>query len=596
MSRQDPHSYTDLEQGVIDKIDFRLRIDFEAKKIRGNVRLHLQKAVQGDFDLDTRALNIQSCFREGGGEIAWGMGEEDEILGRRMRLMLPEDTKVIVIDFETTDASTALDWLEPAQTAGRRLPYLYSQCQPHHARSIFPCQDSPQIRFRYTAELIVPEGFTAVMAAAPVGVETFSDGGERRFFFEMPQPIPSYLVALAVGDIRSRDLSERVRIWAEPEVLERAAWEFANVDSMITVAEGIFGPYAWDRYDMLVMPFSFPYGGMENPRLTFLTPTLLAGDRSLVNVVAHELAHSWTGNLVTNATMEDFWINEGFTVWAERRILEALEGADYAALHAAIGRNALNEAIERFGKDSPYTRLKTPMEGVDPDEVYSEIPYEKGFLFVSLLEGTLGRSRWDEIISRYIEKFRFHSITTEVLLDFLESEAPGILRRTAAHQWVYEEGIPANAPEFSSPRLEQVRGLAAAFGDGKLPDGDEADAWSPEEWQLYLQALGREITPEGCRQLEERFALSSSGNYEILVSWLALALRSGYGEVLPRVREVLTTVGRGKFLRPLYSALLSRQEFRDFALEVFDEMKERYHTLARVGVEGLFRNVEADQG
>jgi len=594
MSRQDPHSYTDLEQGITESIELKLDIDFDRKILSGTIRLHLKAPAEGVFDLDTRALKINDCRTVEGVPIQWELGDEDEIFGQRMRLALPADTRDIEINFETTDKSTALDWLEPTQTAGGRLPYLYSQCQPHHARSIFPCQDSPQVRFRYRAELTVPRAFTAVMAAAPMGVEEDQQTGIRRFLFEMPQPIPSYLTAFAVGDIASRDLSDRVRIWAEPEVLEQAAWEFAEVDSMIGVAEGIFGPYAWDRYDMLVMPFSFPYGGMENPRLTFLTPTLLAGDRSLVNVVAHELAHSWTGNLVTNATMEDFWINEGFTVWAERRILEALEGSEYAALHAAIGRNSLNEALERFGKDSPYTRLKTPMEGVDPDEVYSEIPYEKGFLFVSLLENTLGREVWNGVISKYIERFRFQSITTEVLLAFIDEQAPGLLRRTVAHRWVYEEGIPENAPEFSSPRLEKVQQLGAAFAEGVMPDDETAAAWSPEEWQLYLQALGKTISLEGCSELEKRFKLSSSGNYEILVSWLALALRSGDAEVLPRVREVLTKVGRGKFLRPLYSALLGRKEFRDFAAEVFEEMKGRYHTLARVGVEGLFRSISGE--
>lgn len=591
MSRKDPHSYTDLEQGVTENIQLKLLIDFDKRILHGSVRLHLAEPVGGSFDLDTRALKILSCESGEDSEISWSMGAEDPIFGQRMRLDLAPGTDDISITFETTENSTALDWLEPAQTAGGRLPYLYSQCQPHHARSIFPCQDSPQVRFGYSAEIEVPEDFTAVMAAASAGVRDGNAPGSRCYLFEMPQPIPSYLTAFAVGDIDFRDLSDRVRIWAEPEVLDKAAWEFAEVDSMISVAEGIFGPYVWDRYDMLVMPFSFPYGGMENPRLTFLTPTLLAGDRSLVNVVAHELAHSWTGNLVTNATMEDFWINEGFTVWAERRILEALEGEDYAALHAAIGRNSLSEAMERFGPTSPYTRLKTAMEGVDPDEVYSEVPYEKGFLFVTLMEQTLGREAWDEIVARYIQRFRFKSITTEVLLDFLEEQAPGLLRRTAAHRWVYEEGLPENAPKFSSPRLEKVRALAEAFEGGVIPTQEIASGWSPEEWQLYLQALGKTISEEGCRSLEERFKLSESGNYEILVGWLALAVRSGFADVLPRVREVLTSVGRGKFLRPLYSALLGREEFRPFAAEVFEEMKERYHTLARVAVEGLFKSI-----
>jgi hypothetical protein len=404
----------------------------------------------------------------------------------------------------------------------------------------------------------------------------------------MPQPIPSYLTALAVGSIGSKDISDRVRIYAEPEVLDRAAWEFAGVGDMVGVAESIFGPYEWERYDMLVMPFSFPYGGMENPRLTFLTPTLLAGDRSLVNVVAHELAHSWTGNLVTNATMEDFWINEGFTVWAERRILEALEGPDYAALHAAIGRISLEEAFERFGADSPYTQLKTPLADVDPDEVYSEVPYEKGFLFVTLLERTVGREQWDAVIKRYIERFRFTSITTEELLEFLEHELPGVLDTIQARRWVYKPGLPGNAPVFVSERLENVRALADAWTKGKRPGADDVAGWKAEEWQLYLKWLGRDISLEDCEDLDGRFGLTSSGNYEILVNWLVLAIRSGYAPVLERTRGVLTTVGRMKYLRPLYQALLGRPEFQGFARDVFDEMRDRYHTLSRVAIEGIF--------
>ncbi|MCD4751292.1 MAG: leukotriene A4 hydrolase C-terminal domain-containing protein, partial [Thermoanaerobaculales bacterium] len=349
-----------------------------------------------------------------------------------------------------------------------------------------------------------------------------------------------------------------------------------------------FGAYEWDRYDMIVMPFSFPYGGMENPRLTFLTPTLLAGDRSLVNVVAHELAHSWTGNLVTNATMEDFWINEGFTVWAERRILEALEGPEFAALHAANGRIELEAAMENFGPDSPYTQLKTPLEGVDPDEVYSLVPYEKGFLFVTLLEQTLGRKQWDVVVGRYIERFRFTSITTDELLRFIDEEAPGLLDRVGVQEWVFQKGLPANAPVFTSDALERLRSLAEGWDGGVRPDRDQVDAWSSEEWLLYLKALPKVMSVKGCEELDGTFGLSTSGNYEILVAWLTLAVRSAYDEVLPRVREILTTVGRAKFLRPLYTELLEREELHAFAQEIFDEMKDRYHTLSRVAIAGIF--------
>ena len=588
MTRLDPHSYADLDQGITQSLTLMLRVDFEAKRMFGKVRLHLRQPSSGVFDLDTRALEIAGCRTGGGAEIPFELGQADPILGTRLRLQLPAGTQDIEITCATTDESTALDWLAPEQTAGGALPYLYSQCQPHHARSIFPCQDTPRVRFTYTAEVTVEEGFTVVMAAAPGGATPGPEPGTQTFHFTMPQPIPSYLTALAVGSIASEDISDRVRIYAEPEVLDRAAWEFAGVGDMVGVAEGIFGPYEWERYDMLMMPFSFPYGGMENPRLTFLTPTLLAGDRSLVNVVAHELAHSWTGNLVTNATMEDFWINEGFTVWAERRILEALEGPDVAALHAAIGRIALDEAFERFGADSPYTQLKTPLDGVDPDEVYSEVPYEKGFLFVTLLERTVGRQQWDAVIKRYIGQFRFTSITTEELLEFLDRELPGVLDTIQARQWVYKPGLPANAPVFVSQRLENVRALARAWEHGKRPSQEDVAGWKAEEWQLYLKWLPREIAHEDCALLDRRFGLMSSGNYEILVNWLILAIRSGYEPALERTRGVLTTVGRMKYLRPLYQALLARSEFQAFAREVFDGMRDRYHTLSRVTIEGLF--------
>lgn len=588
MARQDPHSYTDLEQGITEHINLDLVVDFNTKRILGSVRLHLAEPTEGIFDLDTRALTIESCRTADAVEVSSELGGNDPIFGSRLRLDLPAGTREITIDFATTDGSTALDWLAPEQTAGRRLPYLYSQCQPHHARSIFPCQDSPRARFRFTAAITVPEGHTAVMAAASTGSFKGSIPNTTIFTFEMPQPIPSYLTAFAVGDIVFRDLSDRVRIWAEPEVIDAAAWEFGEVDPMITVAESIFGAYEWDRYDMIVMPFSFPYGGMENPRLTFLTPTLLAGDRSLVNVVAHELAHSWTGNLVTNATMEDFWINEGFTVWAERRILEALEGSEFAALHAANGRTDLESAIESFGPDSPYTQLKTPMEGVDPDEVYSQVPYEKGFLFVSLLEQTLGREKWDAVVARYMKRFRFKSIGTEEVLHFIEEEAPGLLAQIGVEEWVFQKGLPANAPVFTSDALEQIRSLADGWNSGVRPDKTQVDSWSTEEWLLYLNALPKVMSVAGCEELDALFGLSSSGNYEILVSWLTLAVRSGFDPVLPRVREVLTTVGRAKFLRPLYQALLERDGLRPFAQEVFDEMRDRYHTLSRVAIAGIF--------
>ena len=306
MSRPDPHSYADFEQGRVRAMDLDLQVDFTASIISGKAVCRLAAPAGGPLDLDTRDLTVNGAFDTAGKSLEFEIAAPDPVLGSRLRILLPEGTEEFTVDFATSPNASALQWLEPAQTAGGKHPYLFSQCQAIHARSVIPCQDSPLARFTFTARVTVPQDLTVVMAAAPGEVASSSGSGSRTFSFEMPQSIPSYLFAFAIGNLVSKDLGPRSRVYTEPEMLEKSAWEFADVDKMLLSAEDIFGPYLWDRFDFLVMPPSFPYGGMENPRLTFLTPTLLAGDRSLVNVLAHELAHSWTGNLVTNATIDDF--------------------------------------------------------------------------------------------------------------------------------------------------------------------------------------------------------------------------------------------------------------------------------------------------
>ncbi|MBK7190018.1 MAG: M1 family peptidase [bacterium] len=479
MSRRDPHSYADLEQGRVTHVDLDLDVDFATRKLTGVARLRLAAAASGPLDLDTRTLTITNAATQDGANVPFELAATDPVMGARLRLQLPAGTTAVSITYATSPEASALQWLEPAQTDGGKHPYLFSQCQAIHARSVLPCQDSPLARFTFKAKMTVPEALTVVMAAAPGAQGAGARAGTRSFTFEMPQSIPPYLFAFAVGDIVSRDLGPRSRVYTEPKTLDRAAWEFADVDSMLLAAEEVFGPYLWDRFDFLVMPSSFPYGGMENPRLTFLTPTLLAGDRSLVNVLAHELAHSWTGNLVTNATIDDFWLNEGFTVWAERRIHEKLYGKEAQALSAAIGRNGLNDALASFGPGSPFTCLKTDGSGKDPDEFYSLVPYEKGFLFVSLLEQTVGREKFDVFIKKYIKHFSFTSITTEQFEEFLDKELPGVAAQVGAQAWIRQPDVPANAPSFTSAQLTMLKDLAAGWAGGKRPGschGEEVEA------------------------------------------------------------------------------------------------------------------------
>ena len=587
MSRRDPHSFSDLDQGRVISMDLDLNVDFATSRIEGKATCELVAPAAGPLDLDTRDLEIKNVTDAAGKRLEWELAEQDDVLGTCLRIQLPAGTASLTIDYATSPAASALQWLEPAQTDGGKHPYLFSQCQAIHARSVIPCQDSPLARFTFTAKMTVPEDLTVVMAAAPGEARSGGTSGTRTFSFEMPQSIPPYLFAFAVGNIVSEDLGPRSRVYTEPETMAKAAWEFADVDKMLTAAEEVFGPYLWDRFDFLVMPGSFPYGGMENPRLTFLTPTLLAGDRSLINVLAHELAHSWTGNLVTNATMDDFWLNEGFTVWAERRILENLEGEEAKSLAAAIGRNGLTEAMRSFGMDSPFTRLETDSKGSDPDEFYSLVPYEKGYLFVALMEQTAGREKFDAFIKKYIKHFSFTSITTAQFEEFLDAELPGLAAQVDSEQWIHQAGLPANAPTFTSDQLEMLENLAKGWSDGARPDVEKARGWSPEDWQIFLQALPRALPEADCAWLDENFDLTGQGNSEILCNWLLIAAGSGYEPVYDRVRSFLGEVGRMKYLKPLYTTLHEGEKTREMAKEAFAANAGGYHPIARGGIERI---------
>jgi len=571
MARQDPHSYADAAQARTRSFDLAAKVDFATRTLSATVKLTLSEPSRpGPLDLDTRGLVIESA------SVPHVLHPAEPILGARLELQLPAGCREVTLTYRTAPDASALQWLEPAQTHGGRHPYLFSQCQAIHARSLVPCQDTPSIRQTYTASLDVPASLRAVMAAAPVSRTV--NGPRAVEKFEMPQPIPPYLLAFAVGELASKDISPRSRVWAEPGQVDAAAWEFSGVEAMVKAAEQLFGPYDWERFDMLVMPPSFPYGGMENPRLTFLTPALLTGDKSLVNVVAHELAHAWTGNLVTNSNAEHFWLNEGFTVFAENRILEMLEGTDAAALHAAIGHEGLLEAFKQFEAHPELTRLRTQLTGVDPDEAFSLVPYEKGYLFLKTLEAAAGRARFDAVLKTWLRTHRFGAVTTDDFTRLVEELEPGLLARVNAKAWLDEPGLPANAWKPESKKLEAVRKQL-----GAVPS--DTASWTPAEWQLWLDATPRPFA--ACAELDARYHLTDAKNSEVLVSWLALAAESKYDAVLPRVDDVVGRFGRMKYLKPLYRALAARPETKARAVALFEKNKARYHPIAQQIIAGV---------
>ncbi|CAN5806819.1 M1 family metallopeptidase [soil metagenome] len=577
MTRLDPHSYADDTHVVTKSFALVATVDFATKTLAAEVTLTFATPGGGRLDLDTRDLAIESVDAHGKA-LPFSLAAADEHLGSCLSIELPPNTPAIRITYRTSPDASALQWLQPSQTSGGTQPYLFSQCQAIHTRSIVPCQDTPRLRVTYTAELHVPEPLTVVMAAAERG----HAAGVYRF--EMPQPIPPYLFAFAVGDLTKRDLSRRCCVWAEPSVVEAAAWEYADVEKMIGAAEALFGPYDWERFDILSMPPSFPYGGMENPRLTFITPTVLAGDRSLVSVIAHELAHSWTGNLVTNANAEHFWLNEGFTMYAERRITEALEGADMASLSAALGRRELDESLRRF-KDRPgMTRLRTHLEGIDPDEGYSLIPYEKGYFFLLEIEKQVGRPAFEAWLRTYLNAFRFGAITTDDFKAHIEKGLPGALAAVHADEWIDGEGIPASAAAPRSARLDTLEKVA-----GTVPAKELTTTWNATEWALFLELAPHPAPLDYCTQLEMAFSFTQSKNYDVLVPWLTLALQSEYDAVIPRVEEVVSSVGRMKYLRPLYTALAARPATAARAKALYEQNRASYHPVARSMVESVLR-------
>ncbi|HVR43828.1 MAG TPA: M1 family aminopeptidase/hydrolase, partial [Thermoanaerobaculia bacterium] len=453
----DPHSFSKPNDAVVEHLDLDLSVDFPGKKLIGRASLVVNNRAGGsELWLDTRDLVIRNVTL--GGEASptgHRLGEAEGVLGRPLVIEIEPGTRRVNIEYETTPGAAAVQWLAPSMTAGGRWPFLFTQSQAILARTWIPLQDTPAVRFTYAATIRVPPPLMAVMSAEnPTAAEP--DG---IYDFRMPQPIPSYLMALAVGDLEFRAIGERAGVYAEPSVVEKAAWEFADTPQMIEAAERMYGPYQWGRYDILVLPPSFPFGGMENPRLTFATPTILAGDRSLVSLVAHELAHSWSGNLVTNATWDDFWLNEGFTTYFENRIMEQVYGEDFARMLAALGRGDLDDEIVELGETSPDTRLKLDLAGRDPDEGMTSVAYDKGSLFLRLIEQTVGRERFDRFLRSWFDRYAFQSRTTENFVEYLKQNLLTPREQTAIRvdEWVYGPGVPSNAPVVQSERIARAR-------------------------------------------------------------------------------------------------------------------------------------------
>jgi leukotriene-A4 hydrolase len=581
----DIHSFARPAEARVAHVALDLQADMAVRQLAGTATLTIQRgAGASDLVLDTRDLEILGVTAADA-PLKYSLGEPDAIKGRALTIALPAESQPVTINYRTSPAAAALQWLSPEQTGGKRQPYLFSQGQAILTRTWIPTQDSPGIRQTYDARITVPAPLRAVMSAEQVGNSPVASEGERTFEFRMTHPVPPYLIALAIGDIADRAIGPRTAVFAEPSVLDRAVHEFADLERMVEQAESLLGPYRWGRYDLLVLPPSFPFGGMENPRLTFATPTIIAGDRSLVSLVAHELAHSWSGNLVTNATWSDFWLNEGFTTYVEFRIMEAVYGKERADMLRVLGRRSLHSEIERLGGPaSKETILHLDLTGKDPDEGVTDIAYEKGALLLQTIEAAVGRDRFDAYLRSYFDRHAFRSITSKIFLDDIRRHLiagdAALEQRLRLDEWIYQPGIPDNAVTVTSAALDRVEAQTKAFvagANGPLPD---AKAWSTQEWQHFLDNLPEKLSPTQLERLDRTFNLTSNGNSEILFSWFRIAIRNNYRSAMPALERFLTSQGRRKFLRPLYEDLMKQDWGQAEARRIYRIARPSYHSVS----------------
>ena len=603
----DESSYAEPDKARITHLTLDLAVDFDKKQLSGTATLDFNwiDKLANTLVLDTRDLTISQI--EGGDgtgdwkPLTYTLAPRDPVFGSKLTIPMSQQMRQVRITYATSPQASGLQWLQPSMTEGKALPFMFSQSEAIHARSWIPLQDTPGVRFSYDAHITTPKDVIALMSAGN-DPEASKRGTVRSgdYHFRMPQQVPSYLLAIAVGDLVFKRISDRAGVWAEPAMAANAAAEFADTEKMIATAESLYGPYRWGRYDLLVLPPSFPFGGMENPTLTFATPTVIVGDKSLVSLVAHELAHSWSGNLVTNASWKDIWLNEGFTTYVQARITEALYGEDAAEMERVIDQNELAAEI-KSGEIKPADQvlLLPPLGARDPDEALSDIAYTKGAWFLQFLEQRFGRDVFDAFLKSYFDHFALHSISSDQFEAYLRSDLlpkkPGAVTDAELDAWLRQPGIPAIAKPAHSARFDAVDAVRKAWLDGgALPATDATKKWSTQEWVRFLEGLPDTLSAAQIGALDKAFHFSGTPNGELAQRWYPLAVRSGYMAARPGMAAFLQRIGRRKLIVPTYQALVKTQEGLVFAKDVFAKARPGYHPITIVTVEDLLTKAKPD--
>lgn len=570
------HSYSQPNNAVVKHLNLNINVDFKKEVISGTASYIIEHNNATEIILDTKFLVIEKVEADGK-TTPFTLGEFDKTLGQSLKIDITPKTKNITVYYNTTAKTEALQWLNPQQTADKKHPFLFTQGQAILTRTWIPIQDSPQIRVTYDATVKVPAELMAVMSAENPKEKT-TDGV---YHFKMKQPISPYLIALAIGDVEYKAISNRTGVYAEKSILSKVHSEFSDMEKMVVAAEKLYGKYAWDQFDVIVLPPSFPFGGMENPRLTFATPTVIAGDKSLTSLIAHELAHSWSGNLVTNATWEDFWLNEGFTVYFEIRIMEALYGKERAEMLALIGRQDLEDELEGFKNTPNDTKLKLDLKGRNPDDGMNSIAYDKGYLFLRTLEKTVGREKFDTFLKNYFQTHAFSTMHTEKFISYLNEN---LLNKNDitfnTNEWIYNPGIPSNQVAIISDKFTSVEKTLETCLKNNAVDTTVTKDWTPQEWVHFIRNFPKNMEVKHFEMLDKAYNLTNSTNSYIAMVWYEQSILHNYrgNNVDQKIENFLINVGRRWYVSTIFNAYKKSNKLKE-AFAIYKKSRANYHSV-----------------
>jgi len=587
---KDDHSFARPELAVAKHLDLDIKVDFNTQTIAGKATWTIDNLVKGkEIIFDENTLTISKVtLGEEEQETTFQLGKEVPFHGRALHIAIEPNTTKVTIYYHTTKEAIALQWLQPEQTADKKQPFLFSQGESIWTRTWIPCQDSPGIRFTYTAKVKVPTKLVALMSAT----NPTQRNANGVYTFKQDKPIPSYLMAIAVGDLQFQSIDHRTGVYAEPSVVAKAKWEFGELGTMVNAAEKLFGPYRWGRYDVLVLPPSFPYGGMENPNLTFLTPGVIAGDRSLTSLLAHELGHSWSGNLVTNATWDDIWLNEGFTTYVEHRIGEAVFGNKEAKMQDVLSRKLLYDNMEEYGPNNPDTRLKVSTANRNPDDGLSDIPYEKGYAFLQTIEAAVGRNKFDSFLTAYFKAHAFQSITTEDFVayfkDHLLEKDKTLSDKIKLEDWIYKPGIPNNVITPVSGDFNAIDSIQKVWRNTGIK-GLSHKIKSTNEKQHFIDYLPSDLTLAELTRIDKEFKFTAGGNFVIKRQWFIIAIQHQYSAAFPAIEQFMISTSRTGSLLSLYKTMIKTPEGKLWAKQVFSKAKAGYHLTTVEAVQNLLK-------